>query len=197
MVILPESPWHWARKQKVAQAKTSLRRLYGNVPDYDVDREYAVMEKEIAHAKAIHAESKLPRFAEIFKGVNLRRTLASMMPIMLQQLCGVPIFFSYLTCKNHSQDGADCRLLPDGRNQGSVPIVGHHVCDPLGRHYHLLLDNRTRWPPTASSLGMCYHDSGQHWTGNHWLHQNHGRSLAGLAGHELHLGRLAEHLNVS
>ncbi|RSH81844.1 uncharacterized protein EHS24_008039 [Apiotrichum porosum] len=97
MVILPESPWYWAGKQNVAQAKASLRRLYGNIPGYDVDREYAVMEKEIAHSKAIHAEGKLPRFAEIFKGVNLRRTLASMMPIMLQQLCGVPIFFSYLT----------------------------------------------------------------------------------------------------
>lgn len=101
MVILPESPWYWAGKQNVAQAKASLRRLYGNIPGYDVDREYAVMEKEIAHSKAIHAEGKRPRFAEIFKGVNLRRTLASMMPIMLQQLCGVPIFFSYLTCKRH------------------------------------------------------------------------------------------------
>ncbi|GFZ43381.1 hypothetical protein JCM24511_01101 [Saitozyma sp. JCM 24511] len=97
MVFLPESPWHLARQKKVEQAKKSMKRIYGHVAGYDVEREFLVLATEIEHAEFIREEMQGHKIVEIFRGVNLRRTLASTFPIVLQQLCGVPIFFSYLT----------------------------------------------------------------------------------------------------
>lgn len=96
---MPESPWHLARKHQHEKAKRSLARLYKGVPQWDADREYLVLQAELAHAEATKPAWDNSRLIEIFRGVNGRRTLASIIGPAMQQLVGVPIFFTYITCE--------------------------------------------------------------------------------------------------
>ena len=97
--FLPESPWYLARCHRDVAARQSLMRLYKNVPNWDLETEYAVLQAEIAHAERLREESRAAKWIEIFQGSNGRRTLASITGPAMQQLVGVPIFFTYLTCE--------------------------------------------------------------------------------------------------
>lgn len=66
---IPESPWWLARRGNREGALKSLRRLYGNVPGYDMEEEYGIIVRTIEHEKN-HLQDQ-PRFRHVFQGVNL------------------------------------------------------------------------------------------------------------------------------
>jgi hypothetical protein len=68
--IIPESPWWLIRKGQKEKAMRSLKRLYGNIEDYDFEEEYGIIERTIAHEHAMLEENR-PRFVDVFKGLNL------------------------------------------------------------------------------------------------------------------------------
>jgi MFS family permease len=91
LILLPESPAWYYKKGKHEAAKKSLRRLIGNVPDYDWDREYAVMAQEIDDSHVLVEKSSQYGLVACFKGTNLRRTLVSTIPFSMQVSSGMPM----------------------------------------------------------------------------------------------------------
>lgn len=67
-VIVPESPWYHARRGNREAAMKSLRRLYGNIADYDFEEEYGIITHTIEHENAMLGNCA--RYRDLFKGVN-------------------------------------------------------------------------------------------------------------------------------
>lgn len=59
-----------ARRHKHEQAKKSMLRLSGNVPGYDIEREYAVLSQNVANDEAQQAIAKRSTYVELFRGIN-------------------------------------------------------------------------------------------------------------------------------
>ncbi|WVW84371.1 hypothetical protein I302_106405 [Kwoniella bestiolae CBS 10118] len=95
--FVPESHLHHARKGDHEKAKRSMLRLYGNIPDYDVEYEYRVVQHGIESERELSAASKSASYTEIFRGLNWRRTLAGCVGICSQWTAGAPIIFGYST----------------------------------------------------------------------------------------------------
>lgn len=67
-VIVPESPWYHARRGNRDAAMRSLRRLYGNIADYDFEEEYGIITHTIEHENAMLGNRA--SYRDLFKGVN-------------------------------------------------------------------------------------------------------------------------------
>lgn len=61
------------------------------------DHEYLVVKEQIDAEIAFTKATAGGSYAEIFKGPNLRRTIAAVVGISLQPLAGAPLLFSYST----------------------------------------------------------------------------------------------------
>jgi hypothetical protein len=66
------------------KSKKAMRRLVGNVRDYDIDHEYLVMKHHLAESQALMEKSSKLGWIACFKGTNLRRTLISTIPFSMQ-----------------------------------------------------------------------------------------------------------------
>jgi len=100
LILLPESPAWYYKKGKHDAAKKSLRRLIGNVPGYDWDREYAVMAEEIDNSLVLMEKSSKYGFVACFKGTNLRRTLVSTIPFSMQVRTAVASKLTIELCRS-------------------------------------------------------------------------------------------------
>jgi hypothetical protein len=69
------------------KSKKAMRRLVGNVRDYDIDHEYLVMKHHLAESQALMEKSSKLGWIACFKGTNLRRTLISTIPFSMQVGC--------------------------------------------------------------------------------------------------------------
>ncbi|CAK7235466.1 high affinity glucose transporter [Sporothrix bragantina] len=96
-ILLPESPWYYAKKKQHDRAKAALQKLNGAVPGYDVDHEYAVIAEEVERTDALQQKQAAVAWVEVFKGANARRTFISFLPLATQQLVGAALVFSYLS----------------------------------------------------------------------------------------------------
>lgn len=63
-------PGYHARRGNADKAKRSLRRLYGNVPSYDVEREYDQMASTIEVERRDHGGSWWTEYRDCFVGIN-------------------------------------------------------------------------------------------------------------------------------
>jgi SP family general alpha glucoside:H+ symporter-like MFS transporter len=61
------------------------------------DHEYRVIKEQIDAERALMQKHGKASFFEIFKGANLRRTIAAIVGICAQPLAGAPLLFSYST----------------------------------------------------------------------------------------------------
>jgi sugar porter (SP) family MFS transporter len=93
--FIPESPWFHARRGDKEKAMKSLKQLFGNVEGYDFEEELGIIERTIEHERTMldHA----PRYRDVFKGLNLRRTLTVMILAVCQQFAGLTIISTYST----------------------------------------------------------------------------------------------------
>lgn len=94
---VPESPWFHARRGNKEAAMKCMRQLYGGIEGYDFEEEYGIIERAIEHENTVLSEP--PKFAHVFKGLNLRRTITVMVLAISQQLAGLAIISTYSTCK--------------------------------------------------------------------------------------------------
>jgi len=114
--FVPESHLYHARRDDHEKAKSSMLRLYGNAPGYDVVRdirriwnrnitdgmqehEYRVIQHGIQAEREFSQSAKTSSFMEIFNRHNWRRTLAGCMGICSQWTAGAPIVFAYSTVR--------------------------------------------------------------------------------------------------
>ena len=101
---LPETAQYYAERDMDDRGRTTLRRINGNVPGYDVDIEYAIIKNTIIEQRRRRQElgedSKgwkkvMLSYAECFKGVNAKRTLGAAGPVCAQQLTGLSFLKTY------------------------------------------------------------------------------------------------------
>ncbi|CEJ81535.1 Putative Glycoside hydrolase family 78 protein [[Torrubiella] hemipterigena] len=94
-VFIPESPWFHARHGNKEKAIRAMTQLYGGIPDFDFEEEYSIIERTIKHEKQMLQAG--PGYLQVFKGLNLKRTLTVMLLAMSQQLVGLAIISTYST----------------------------------------------------------------------------------------------------
>ena len=75
IIVVPESPWFLARRDRPEAAKKSLRRLNGTVPGYDVDLEYEIIKRTLAHEQLVLSQADVGALRDCITGSNGRRTL--------------------------------------------------------------------------------------------------------------------------
>ncbi|KAL1404926.1 hypothetical protein Q8F55_008538 [Vanrija albida] len=93
--ILPESPWYHARRGNKEGALKAMKQLYGGIEGFDYEEEYGIIEHTIAHEREINKGA--PKYRDVFKGLNLKRTLSVAMLSACQQLAGLAIISTYST----------------------------------------------------------------------------------------------------
>lgn len=98
-LTMPESPYWFILKDRVEDARRSLRRLHPNDSSEQIDRicnelQYTVL-KEREH-KAASADAS---YLECLRGPNFQRTFSALFPSCAQQLAGNQLVQSYSTCK--------------------------------------------------------------------------------------------------
>lgn len=79
------------------KAKHCLKRLVGNVANYDLEHEFAVLQAEVQESQALAAKSASTEWAAMLKWQNLRRVIAATLPYTFQQVCGNPYIWGYTT----------------------------------------------------------------------------------------------------
>ncbi|WVQ68182.1 uncharacterized protein L199_006388 [Kwoniella botswanensis] len=97
LIFAPETPTWAARKGDEAKTRSCMRRLYGNVDSYDIDREYLVLRHIIEEESKERSDVWWRQYVECFQGVNRRRTIVSFLPLAYQQFVGLSLFFAYTT----------------------------------------------------------------------------------------------------
>ena len=97
----PESwtePADWlCRQGRHDKGKRALRRLVGNVPGYDIDYEYSVIQSELDESTALAAAQGSSDWAAIFKWINFKRVIAATLPFTYQNFVGVPLVYGQTT----------------------------------------------------------------------------------------------------
>lgn len=96
-LVVPESPWFHARRGNKDKAVKCLERLYGNIPDYDIEEEYGIIARTIRQERESLKRNKATAWTDLFKGTNGKRTLASLVISSSLQFGGFPILYTYST----------------------------------------------------------------------------------------------------
>lgn len=95
--LIPESPWFHARRGHKEKAFKSLKKLYGNIPDYDYEEEYGIIVKTIANERAMLKRNKASAWTDLFKAPNGRRTLSAVIIASSLTLGGFPLLYTFST----------------------------------------------------------------------------------------------------
>lgn len=91
IVLIPESPWWAASKGKDDLGKKLLQQINGAVPEYDVEEEWAIIQRTVQLEREMALERKNESFTAIFKGINGLRTLAGMWSLVTSQFLGLAL----------------------------------------------------------------------------------------------------------
>lgn len=90
---MPESPWYLVRKDRLEDAKRSLRRLHNDMTEEQLAGQLAML----VHTINIEAQVESgATYIECFKGVNLRRTEIACIAFAGQVLSGSTFAYVYL-----------------------------------------------------------------------------------------------------
>lgn len=96
-LVVPESPWFYARRGNKEKAFKCLKRLYGNIEGYNYEEEYGIIVKTIEHERETLKRNKASAWTDLFKGTNGKRTFAAAVIAASLQLGGFPILYTYAT----------------------------------------------------------------------------------------------------
>lgn len=76
ILIIPESPWFYARRGNKEAACKSLTKLYGTIPGYNVEEEYKIIEHTLAHERrALSVGDGEESWLDLWRKGNLKRTI--------------------------------------------------------------------------------------------------------------------------
>ncbi|KAL1962672.1 hypothetical protein VTN77DRAFT_9306 [Rasamsonia byssochlamydoides] len=104
--LAPESPWYLVRKDRLDEAKQSLRRLAGNKTEEQINGQLAML----VHTAKIEAQiEKGTSYWDCFRGIDLRRTEICCMAFAGQILSGSTFAYSpsyFFTTAGMSSDRA-------------------------------------------------------------------------------------------
>ena len=101
---------YYASRGLHEQGRKTLQRVNGGIPGYDVELEYAVVVNTIEEERRERSDEDnisltdvrglLRSYADCFRGVNLKRTLAASLPLVMQQVTGLSFLNTYSSCKS-------------------------------------------------------------------------------------------------
>jgi len=89
--FVPESPWYLVRKNRMADAKHAVDRLFGGTGT-DLDLHLAQIKETIDLEER---EAHEARWIDLFKGTNRRRTWIASMVFVCQEMVGVQFVLGY------------------------------------------------------------------------------------------------------
>ncbi|KAF8851310.1 MFS transporter [Acephala macrosclerotiorum] len=96
-LLLPESPWWLAGKDKLEKAEKILLRYHGHIEDYNVQENIAVMTNTIKEERYLAERNSEEGQWAIFRGRNLIRFFIATWPKVTQQFVGLTVFNTYAT----------------------------------------------------------------------------------------------------
>ena len=139
LLIIPETPWYYARKSNADQAKKVLGRIYRGVSDYNVEREYEAMVQEIERERAFANHQAGASYRDMFIGTNLVR---------------IPGFIA-----TDDRNGPSHRVPPLTCSNGAGSQSCSHI--PLVRHesapgaHRQTFSSRPVWPNRSRRTSSC------------------------------------------
>ncbi|EAU33623.1 predicted protein [Aspergillus terreus NIH2624] len=132
LFFLKDAPTFFLIKGQDEKAESSLRRIRRGYSEAEIESELRALKAQ----KALRQEEIEVPFSELFKGVNLRRTLLAMSVPNLQQLSGIAFATNYATIfLQQVAPGEDPFVLVIALNILSFAgaIVGMVLVDRVGR----------------------------------------------------------------
>lgn len=85
--IIPETPRFYAQRGKHEKARKVLKKIYGSVPNYDLEHEYGIILKEIEDGKLIAKNQEAVTLLDCFRGTNLVSLSAFLLlPLLRREL---------------------------------------------------------------------------------------------------------------
>lgn len=134
-LIIPESPAWCASRGKHDKAKKSLKWLYREVAEYDVEHQYRLLAMAVEHEAKLASAMKNERWYAIFKGTDGRRTVTALWTLMTQQFIGLTLFStfaSYFFLQAGVDDPFMATCITSGINIASGLVV-IATADKIGR----------------------------------------------------------------
>ena len=98
ILIVPESPWFYARHDNKEGAMKSMKRLYGNIPGFDPEEEYGIILRTLEHERFELVQAGATKYKDIFIGQNRLRTTIVTVLFTAQLLGGLAMISTYSTC---------------------------------------------------------------------------------------------------
>lgn len=99
LCVVSESPYWLVLKNRIEDAKKSLKNLHPNKSEAEIERLAHEMQYTVAKERE-NKEMNNASYIECFQGANLRRTFCALFPSCSQQLVGNQLVQSYSTCKS-------------------------------------------------------------------------------------------------
>ncbi|CAK7228506.1 hypothetical protein SBRCBS47491_006926 [Sporothrix bragantina] len=97
LLLMPESPYWYILKNRVADARRSLQRLHPNKSAEEVDRLCHELQYTVLKESDEQAANRDASYWECLRGPNLQRTFSALFPSLAQQLVGNQLIQSYST----------------------------------------------------------------------------------------------------
>ncbi|GFZ44385.1 hypothetical protein JCM24511_02107 [Saitozyma sp. JCM 24511] len=97
ILVLPESPWYYARHNNKEACMRSMRRLYGDVKEYDYEEEYNIILRTLEHERKEIELQKAAHWGDIVSSYNLKRTLIITIYFVGELLGGLALVSTYST----------------------------------------------------------------------------------------------------
>ncbi|KAH8081882.1 putative hexose transporter [Filobasidium floriforme] len=96
LFFVPESPWWAATQGKHELGRKLLLRINGDVKNYVIDVEYDILIRTVQLEAEHSRQAKALGATAIFRGSNLRRTLAAGWALFTTQLLGLAFLYTYV-----------------------------------------------------------------------------------------------------
>ena len=100
IILLPESPWLYARRDNKEACLKSPKRLYGNVDGYHYEEEYQIIRQTLAYEQRELDVQQSVSYRDLFTGLNLKRTLIVTIYKSGSLLAGLLLISTYSTCES-------------------------------------------------------------------------------------------------
>ncbi|KIX09569.1 uncharacterized protein Z518_00649 [Rhinocladiella mackenziei CBS 650.93] len=120
VALVPRRPW--GQKEGFEGYEAIIWRC-------DLEEEYGIIERTIEHEREVLQGQ--PRYVDIFKGPNLKRTLTVMLLAISQQIAGLAIISTYSTCAKHLLQPPRCHTLVPIHRQAWSTRTTINTCQTL------------------------------------------------------------------
>jgi hypothetical protein len=68
--FIPETPWYHGRRGNKEGCFKSMRRLYGNVDEYNQEEEWGIIARSVEHERELLEQTSAVSWSSIFRGTN-------------------------------------------------------------------------------------------------------------------------------